>query len=126
MKRSWIGFALLLVLLAVSILSTWAMVRIHDPIEADLKQAAECAMLGDWEEAVSYSRSAQDRWEKWAHFRACFADHSPVEEIDADFAAMEVYRYDRDEAAFTAACCALARQVAAVGEAHELVWWNVL
>lgn len=126
MKRSWIGLLLLLVLLAGGLLTTWAMDRIHAPIEADLKQAAECAVLGDWVNADHFFRQAHDRWEKWEHFRACFADHTPAEEIDAEFAMLEVYCFTQEDAAFAAGCCKLARKAAAVGEAHGLVWWNVL
>lgn len=125
MKRSWIGFFLLLVLLAGSIVVTWAMARIHDPIEADLQQAAEYAMAGDWEKADRYFRQGYSRWETWAHFRACFADHTPMEEIEANFAMLEAYRDTKENAAFAAGCSQLARQVAAVGEAHGLVWWNL-
>lgn len=126
MKRSWIGFVLLLVLLAGCILVTMAMTRIHAPIEADLKQAAECAILGDWVHTGKFYRDAEANWTKWEHFRACFADHNPVEEIDAEFALLQIYCDARDEVAFAGGCLSLARKVAAVGEAHELVWWNLI
>ena len=51
MKRCWFGAGLLIVLLAVSLGVTWGMDKIHEPIAADLKQAAECAELGDWHNA---------------------------------------------------------------------------
>lgn len=126
MKRSWIGFALLVLLLLGSILSTAAMGRIHEPIEAELLQAAQCAMEGSWERAGDFFRKAEERWEKWEHFRTCFADHTPVEEIDGDFELLKVFCSARETASFAGGCLQLARQVAAVGEAHELVWWNLL
>lgn len=126
MKRSWVGFALLLVLLAVGILSAWGMIRIHEPVEADLKQAAECALQEDWENADLFFRQAKEMWENWEHFRACFADHTPVEEIDGEFEMLEVYCATRENAAFAAGCRELARKTAAVGEAHEMVWWNLM
>ena len=125
MKRAWIGFLLLLVLLGSSILFSQLMVRIHEPVEADLQQAAECAALGDWVNADRFFLQAKDHWKKWEHFRACFADHTPVEEADADFALLEVYSQMREDAAFAAGCQELARKTAAVGEAHEFVWWNI-
>lgn len=125
MKRSWIGFGLLLVLLAMALLVTWAMSRIHEPIAEDLRQAAECAQLGDWENGDHFFRKAMEDWKQWEHFRACFADHAPMEDIDAGFASTQVYCQEQEMEAFAAACCALARQVEAVGEAHELVWWNL-
>ena len=45
MKRSWIGFALLLVLLAGGIAATWGMAKCHEPIARDLENAAKTALL---------------------------------------------------------------------------------
>lgn len=126
MKRSWIGLALLLVLLGLSLLATWAMDRIHGPIAADLEQAAESAVLGDWTNADYFAQKAWSQWEKWSHFRACLADHTPTEDISAEFAAVQVYCVCRDQTNFAAACGELAKKVEAVGDAHGLVWWNVL
>ena len=126
MNRSWGGWILLLVLLAVCIGMTVAMTRIHEPIEADLQQAADWAMKEDWIQAAHFFREAEARWTKWDHFRAGFADHNPVEEIDASFAMLKVYGAAREELAFSALCKGLARKVAAVGEAHAFTWWNLL
>ena len=126
MKRSWIGLALLLVLLAAALLATWAMTRIHEPIETDLKQAAAYAVQGDWVNADLFFCRAKETWEKWDHFRACFADHTPMEEVDAEFAMLEMYCLTRENAAFAAGCRELAKKAADIGEAHGLVWWNVL
>lgn len=124
MKRSWIGFSLLVVLLVLSLIVTGFMTRIHESIELDLNQASRCALLKDWESTELFCRRAFRTWKKWEHFRACFADHNPVEDIDADFAALDVYLQTRESVSCSALCSALARQVAAVGEAHEPVWWN--
>ena len=125
MKRSWFGFFLLLVLLAGSILVTRIMVRIHEPIAADLDSASESALEADWIRANHFFREAEAKWTKWEHVRSCFADHNPVEEIDGAFAMLQVYCNARETLAFAGGCCDLARKVAAVGEAHELVWWNL-
>lgn len=125
MKRSWIGLAMLVVLLAASLLVTWGMDRIHDPIAQKLEDAADYALAGDWDRAASLASGAGTDWKKWAHFRGCFADHSPMEEIDAGFAELEVYSITREATDFSASCGSLARKVAAVGEAHGLVWWNL-
>ena len=126
MKRSWIGFGLLVVLLAASVLVTWGMGRIHQPIVEDLQRAAQAALEEDWENGERFFASAQGQWEKWEHLRACFADHSPVEEIDAAFSELAVYCAARENAAFAAGCMETGEKVAAVGEAHGLVWWNIL
>ena len=125
MKRSWIGFILLTVLLLGSLLVTKAMVDIHEPIESKLLQSAQTAMDGAWSQAQDLFYHARAEWEEKAHFRGCFADHNPVEEIDAAFAMLQVTCAARDPVAFAGGCRSLARQVAAVGEAHELVFWNL-
>lgn len=126
MKRSWIGLGMLLVLLAAALLTTWAMDELHDPIADDLEQAAEYALLEDWDNAFVFYNRAVGKWEKWEHFRACFADHTPIEEISAALAELQIYAIARENAAFAAACAETAEKVEAVGEAHGLVWWNVL
>lgn len=126
MKRSWIGFILLIVLLLGCLLVTRQMVTIHDPIESKLLQSAQLSLDGDWHRAQDLFQQAESDWNEKAHFRGCFADHNPAEEIDAAFAMLQVTCASRDAITFAGACRSLARQVAAVGEAHELVWWNLL
>lgn len=126
MKRSWIGFFLLLFLLLAGIFSSWTMVHIHRPIEENLQHAADRALQEDWEKADRYFKKAHRDWETWKSFRACFADHNPVEEIDAFFQLLTVDCAAREPVAFAGSCRQLARLVAAVGEAHELGWQNLL
>lgn len=126
MKRCWFGAGLLIVLLAVSLGVTWGMDRIHTPIAADLTQAARCAQLGDWGRAEDFSRRAEGAWNQWEHFRACFADHTPTEEVSAELAAMDSARQQRETTEFAASCARAAKMVQAVGDAHALYWWNLL
>lgn len=125
MKRCWFGFGLLVVLLLSGLLVTWLMDRIHTPISQDLITAGEYALAGDWEQAEQLSRQARKNWEKNEMLRACFADHEPMEEIDACFAQLEIYCRMREETAFAAACGETARKADAMGEAHGLKWENV-
>lgn len=126
MKRSWIGFILLMGMLLGGILVTRKMGNIHDRIEEQLQMAAQYALDRNWERAESVFREAEDGWDRQEHFRSCFADHNPVEEIDGNFEMLAVFCSTRDRIAFAGGCRELARKVAAVGEAHELVWWNLL
>lgn len=126
MKRSWIGFFLLIGLLIICITVTAAMGRIHDSLEARLLQSAQCALEENWTKAGDLFREAEEDWEKWDHFRTCFADHTPVEEIEGDFALLKTYCAAEETLSFAGGCRKLASQVAAVGEAHALVWWNLI
>ena len=126
MKRSWIGFFLLLVLLAAGIGSTWVMDRVHAPVARLLRQAAEDAVVEDWDDAGRTLGRAKQQWKKWEHFRACLSDHGPVEEITASLEALTVFCEAREKTAFRALCLELAKLVEAVGDAHGSYWWNLM
>lgn len=126
MKRSWIGLFLLLVLLAGSICVTCAMGQCHEAIARDLSSAAEEAIHGDWGQGKALLLRAREAWGSTRRFAACFADHTPMEEIDALFAQVEVYAEAREEPDFAAGCAALARKMEAMGQAHGITWWNLL
>ena len=125
MKRSWIGIGLLAVLLAGGIGVTCLMDRIHAPISRELTEAGAMALAGEWDRAEELYRESRQKWEDTQLFRACFADHGPMEEVDACFAMAEVYLYQREQTAFAAACAETARKADAMGQAHSLVWENM-
>lgn len=125
MKRSWIGLGLLIALAWGGLLVTRAMDAIHRPIAASLTDAGDQALAGNWQAAEALSRQAQESWERSETFRACFADHNPMEEIDSSFARLEVYARERKTAAFAAQCAEIARKAEAMGEAHSLKWENI-
>lgn len=124
MKRSWFGFLLLVLLLIASILSSGSMVEIHEPVADKLHQAARYAMDDHWESASSLFLEAEKDWKHHEKIRSCFADHTPVEEIDAGFEVLNVFCTARETVSFSGGCHSLARQITAVGEAHKMVWWN--
>ena len=129
LKKKHIPFIIggaLLVLLFGGILVTRQMGEIHEPIASKLQLAAQCALENNWVRAESFFQEAEADWKQREHFRSCFADHTPVEEIDGDFELLLVFCGTRDRTAFAGGCRELARKVAAVGEAHQLVWWNLL
>ena len=125
MKRSYIGGGLLAVLLGICAVSSWAMVAIHGPIAGQLTRAGEQVLVGEFMEGRASAVQAKARWEKWSRFRACFSDHTPVEEIDAGFAELESYGAAGEDAAFAAKSVELAEQVKAVAESQTLTWWNL-
>ena len=125
MKRSWIGLGMLLTLLVLGFLVTFAMARIHEPICRALTAAGEAALMNDWEQAETLYRQAEHRWNRHETFRACFADHGPMEEIDACFASLAVYARVREPVAFAAQCGETAQKARAMGDAHGLKWQNL-
>lgn len=126
MKRGWIGLALLAVLLAGGLFVTWRMAYCHESVAQNLKEAGDRALAEDWAAAAALAQQAKHDWETGWNFSAAFADHEPMEEIDSQFALLNVYGSVRDGISFAAVCAQLARQVEAMGDAHGLTWRNLL
>ena len=79
MKRLWLGILILLFLLVGSLLVQILLFRVHNDISQDLEQAALAAMSQDWTSSLSLARTALSRWQRWHHFTAAFADHTPMD-----------------------------------------------
>lgn len=109
MKRLWVGIILLVVLLAGTLAVTVAMDRIYAPI-------TEALEAGDLE-------AAEVRYQRWRDLTAAFADHGPMEEMDALFARAEICE---DEQERKALCAELAKRAQAMSNAHSPTWWNLL
>lgn len=126
MKRCWFGVSLLVILLAGSLAVTWGMDAVHRPISEELDRAAASAQGGYPEQAEAEFGKARADWEQWAHFRACFADHTPMEAVDEELAAARSAAALEEWPDFAASCARAAKMVAAVGNAHGFTWWNLL
>lgn len=109
MKRLWVGIILLLILLAGTMAVTVAMDRIYAPM-------VEALEAGDLE-------AAEERYGRWRDLTAAFADHGPMEEMDALFARAEICKDDQERKAL---CAELAQRAKAMSNAHSPTWWNLL
>lgn len=126
MKRGWVGAAVLLVLLAAGILSArWLSDRLQ-PMGAAMAEAAESVMEDDWDTARALTQHTMEKWQRNWHMTAVFADHAPMEEIDAMFARLAVYGKEQNRAAYGALCAELSRDLEALGDDHLPSWWNIL
>ena len=126
MTRGWIGLALLLALMVGSLVSVYWLQEEQQVMGTRMEQAAGYALESRQEDAQALPGQVKRQWERNWNRVAAFADHGPMEEIDGDLELLELYCEAREEAAFAAESCRLARKIAAMGEAHEFVWWNIL
>ena len=126
MKRIKFGFVLLLALLILGILSTWAIVRSTDPITEAIRQAGDAGFRQDWTLAERKMGEAKRQGEEKFPFCASLTDHEPMENINGLFAQLEVYAKNRDHQNFAAVCAQIGEDLEAMGEAHSIKWWNVL
>ena len=126
MKRFWLGAALLCLLLALSLTAALGMERLCSPIARELDLAAQYAQAGAWEQALSQSRSARQRWERHRKAVASFTLHDPLEEVDALFEALEIFSQQRDATHFAEYCAQIESLTEAITEAQSATWWNIL
>ena len=124
MKRSIFGGLLLLVLLLGSLGAAALMENLHSPISELLEQAADLA-AEDLPGAVALARQAKAAWEEAEPLSGCFADHNPMEEMNQEFARLEIFAREEEPLAFAAACGSLAEKMQAMGDAHSLQWRNL-
>lgn len=125
MKRFWLGVGILAGMLVLGILVTHYAARVHEPIGKALLEAGEQALEGNWAEADAYFRQARSRWEDSRDLTAVVTDHTPMEQIDAMFRSLEVWRQQRQSARFSAGCAELSACVEAVADAQGVNWWSV-
>ena len=126
MGRGWLGLGILIIFLALGFVVAEAMDSAHIPTEKLLEQAAEKTLQGEFEQAVALGAEAKSRWDRQWNGTATVADHSPMDDVDALFAEMEIYAKAEEKPHFAACCQELARRVQAVATAHRFSWWNIL
>lgn len=126
MKRTAVGLALLVLLLAGAILSGRSQVAYHQRVSDLLEQASRAAMEDRFPAAVEMALDARGVWEQGWMAAAVLTDHAPLEQIDVGFRRLEVYAQAGDTLSFGVLCADLAGQVEALGDAHGAQWWNFL
>lgn len=126
MKRGWLGAGLLAALLLVGVFLQYAMDLIHGPCAQKLEQAAQAALLEDWDSAQDLSRQAAEGWKKGYGITAAVADHAPMDEVDMMYAQLEVYARQKERVHFAATCRSLATLTKAVAEVHRFSLRNLL
>ncbi len=126
MNRGWLGLGILVVFLVLGLVVTETMDGAHVPTEKLLAQAAEKTLQGQFEQAVALGTEAKNRWEKQWNGTATVADHSPMDDVDALFAEMEIYARSEEKPHFAAVCKELSQRIQAVADAHRFSWWNIL
>ena len=125
LNRELLGILLLAGLLAATLIISHRMCRCYEETARKLDAATAFALAEKWEQAVASTASAQAQWEESWRLSGLFADVSPMEEIDTQFAQLSVWAEARQETEFASAGAALSRKVRAMADAHRLTWWNL-
>ena len=120
MGRFRIGIGLLAVLLALALGAQLGMNALRRPVEQALEQAMTAAEAEDFPQAAACVARA---WESWSAARtlcAALADHSFMEDIEANLSMLSVWAQEQERADFRALCAETLLRVKAVADAHKL------
>ena len=125
MKRSYLGAALLAVLLVLGFLT----VRIAEncsPIVSTLEEASQAALEERWEEADAHYAEALSAWQDHWNLLAALTDHEPMARINEQFAQAKAFLEAQNEEEAAASLAQLSRQVQSLIRDHRLTWWNIM
>ena len=126
MKRIWLGLGILALFLALGFWSSYSAAKVHLPLADNLEKAANSALSGNFAAGKEQARKAKKQWDDQWNPSAVLADHTPMDEIDSQFARLEVFAETENTEAFAASCRQLAQLITATAEAHSFTWWNIL
>ena len=126
MGRCWLGIGLLVGLLTLGLVSSVAANRTYTRLADTLELAAEQLLTGEQEAGTALARKAQQGWESSRQAIAAVADHEPLEDIDSQFAGLQVYTRVGNFEELAVGCKQLAQLVRSVGDAQGLNWWDLL
>lgn len=126
MKRIYLGIGLSLAILLAGLWASAFLSGALPPVSEKLETASRMALSGDLPGGYDAARDARAQWKKQWFRTAAFADHTPMDEIDADFAMLDAYAQTDSPAAFAARCARLSALIDAAADTHRLTWWNFL
>ena len=126
MNRCYFGAILLILLLALSLGTTWAISRCQTPVVQALGQASAAAAAGNTRATQAAIRAAEGQWQHCRKFAASVVDHGPMESIDGLFAQLPPILRSGDLTRAASLCRELQQQVKAIIDAHRLSLWNFL
>ncbi len=126
MKRVTFGVVLLIAMFTVGLWAQNRMAAIHGYEANLLAQAGREAAKEEWDAAQMLFYRARRKWKDNYRFTAALADHTPMEDVEALYAQLEVFAEEREAPHFAALCAEAATRLEAMADAHLLAWWNVL
>ncbi len=126
MNRLWIGIGILVILLAMGIGMLCISRNFYEEFADGLEQAGELALAGNWSAAGEKAAQSKEKWERYRRFWSSFSDHEPVEQMQALFSQLELYKERQREVDFAAVCRNLVHLAEAIDESHSLRWWSIL
>lgn len=126
MNRCYWGAAALLVLLILSILSSWWMGKHYTQLEEQMLSAAQSAREGDLDQALTLTDRARTGWNRGWLLTSVLADHQYLERIDGAFVQLPPAAEGGNGEECTRLCLVISQLFRLLSEEPQLRWENLL
>lgn len=126
MKRLWFSAALLLLILLSTLGNALYLSSFALELTDLLAQAEERGEGGAWEEALSLTQQAHDRWEAHDAYLHITLRHADIDDIYLYFLQVEEFLERRENGEYSAANAALMGRLDLLREQEELSLKNIL
>ena len=126
MKRLFTASALLVFLLAASLLNAWYSHTLTRSLARPLEEAQQLAGEGNWAEAVRLTRAAYDRWNSRHFYLHSVLRHSDTDQILRSFRCVMQYLELEEMDQYAAANADLISQLELLSEMEQASLVNVL
>ena len=126
MKRLWAASALLVLLLAASLVNARYALSLTQSLAQPLEQAQQLAEEGDWTGARRLTRESYDRWNSRHFYLHSVLRHSDTDQILRSFRCVMQYLELEEMDQYAAANADLVSQLELLSEMEQATLVNVL
>lgn len=125
MKRIWIAFAILLLILSATLLHSHSIKSISSDLAALLKEAETNAEQGDWAGAKELTDIARQKWEARDFYLHIALRHSETDSIFTGFREVVEFIECEESGEYSAANARLIAELALLAGAEQLTLKNI-
>lgn len=126
MKRLWFSLALLALLFSAALANTRYLTAFTEEVTGLLTRAEELGEAGDWEGAITLTRSARERWDAHSTYLHVTLRHADIDSVYLFFLQVEQFLECQEGGEYSAANAALRGQLRLLSEQETLTLKNIL
>ena len=126
MKRVWLSFGVLVVMLGAALGNAAYVEAVADAVTGGLRTAEELADRGEWGQARELTRQSFGRWEDCRTYLHIVSRHSDLDEILVSFRSVLQYLELEEMDQYAAENRELVTHIELLAEMEQPDWLNVL
>lgn len=126
MKRLWLSVFLLILLFSAALTHVFFLSAFTEELTGLLLQAEAQGEAGDWEEAISLTRTAHARWQARGTYLHITLRHADIDEVYLGFLQVEQFLEQQKDGEYSAANAALIGHLSLLSEQEAPSLKNIL